>query len=111
MILKRFARIRTYRAATNAEAFKKVRRHKVAAVVSDLIRPGGDGFEFLKQFRMTHATVPVIISSGNDTPANRRRAKRLGAFAFLPKGYRCEELVKVVMDALTASLPVVGHHN
>lgn len=100
MILKRLARVRTLRAATNAEAFRKARRYEIAAVVSDLVRPGGSGFEFLKQFRKEHPKIPVIISSGNYELSNLRRAKRLGAFAFFPKPYKGEALAEVVIAAL-----------
>lgn len=104
VILKHYARVRTYRAATNTEGLQKARRYKISAVISDLVRPsGGNGFEFLKEFRKTHSKIPVIIFSGNSEPANRRLAKRLGAFAFLPKGGRCEELAVVVLNALRSA--------
>jgi hypothetical protein len=45
----------------------------------------------------------VIISSGSGTLEDLRLVERLGAFAFLPKAYKCEELVKVVMDALRSA--------
>jgi len=100
VILKRFAGVRTLRAATNAQALKKALRHKIAAVVSDLVRSGGSGFEFLKQFKKVHPRIPVIICSGNSQPSDRRRAKELGGFAFLAKPYKGDDLAKVVMDAL-----------
>jgi DNA-binding NtrC family response regulator len=103
MILKRFAGVRTLRAATNAQALKKALRHKMAAVVSDLVRSGGSGFEFLKQFKKAHPRIPVIICSGNSQPSDRRRAKRLGAFAFFPKPYMGEDLASVVIDALRSA--------
>lgn len=106
LILERFACVRTLRAATNAEALKKARRYEIAAVISDLVRSGGSGFEFLKQFRKAHARIPVIISSGNSQPPNRGRAKELGAFAFFPKPYSCEDLAKVVLAALGSSRKV-----
>jgi DNA-binding NtrC family response regulator len=103
VILRRFARVRTLRAATNAEALKQALRHKIAAVVSDLVRPGGSGFEFLKGFKKTHPRIPVIICSGNSQPSDRRRAKKLGGFAFLAKPYKGEDLARVVMDSLRSA--------
>jgi len=104
VILRRFARVRTYRAATNSEGLRKARRYKISAVISDLGRPrGGSGFEFLKEFRKAHPKIPVIISSGSGTLEDLRLVERLGAFAFLPKAYKCEELAEVVMDALRSA--------
>jgi DNA-binding NarL/FixJ family response regulator len=103
-ILRHVARVRTYRAATNAEGLRKARRYEISAVISDLGRPrGGSGFEFLRAFRKAHPKIPVIISSGSATLEDVRLVDRLGAFAFLPKAYKCEELVKVVMDALRSA--------
>lgn len=104
MMLRHRAQVRTYRAATNAEGLRKARRYEISAVISDLGRPrGGSGFEFLREFRKAHPKVPVIISSGSATLEDVRLVERLGAFAFLPKAYKCEELVKVVMDALRSA--------
>ena len=103
IVLKRFAGVRTLRAATNAQALKKALRHKIAAVVSDLVRSGGSGFEFLKRFKKAHPRIPVIICSGNSQPSDRRRAKRLGAFAFFPKPYMGEDLARAVMNALRST--------
>ena len=104
VILRRFARVRTCRAGTNAEGLRKARRYEISAVISDLSRSrGGSGFEFLKEFRKAHPKIAVIISSGSGTLEDVRRVKRLGAFAFLPKAYKSEELVKVVMDALRSA--------
>jgi DNA-binding NarL/FixJ family response regulator len=104
VILRRFAHVRTYRAATNAEGLRKARRYQISAVISDLGRPkGGSGFEFLKEFRKAHPKIPVIISSGSGTLEDLRLVERLGAFAFLPKAYKCEELAGVVMDALRSA--------
>jgi DNA-binding NtrC family response regulator len=103
VVLRHCAQVRTYRAATNTEALRKARHYEISAVISDLVRPGGGGFEFLKQFRKEHARIPVIICSGNSQPSNRRRAKQLGAFAFFPKPYRGEDLVAAVQTALASS--------
>jgi DNA-binding NarL/FixJ family response regulator len=104
VMLRRVARVRTYRAATNAEGLRKARRYRISAVISDLGRPrGGSGFEFLKESRRAHPKVPVIISSGSGTLEDVRLVERLGAFAFLPKAYKCEELGKVVMAALRSA--------
>ena len=100
VMLRRFAGVRTYRAATNAEGLRKARRYQISVVISDIGRQKGDGFEFLEEFRREFPRIPVIISSGQAVEDYWQRCERLGVFAFLPKGYRAEELVKVVEEAL-----------
>lgn len=103
LILRRFARVRTYRAATNTEGLRKARRYEISAVISDVGRPKGNGFGFLEEFRRKYPGIPVIISSGLAVEDYWLRCERLGVFAFLPKGYKREELVKVVLDALRST--------
>lgn len=103
VVLRHFLGTRVIQADTNAEAFRKLAKYKIAAVISDLVRPGGSGFEFLKLFNETHPEIPVIICSGNAQAANIRGAKQLGAFAFLPKPYTAEGLVAIVRSALASA--------
>ncbi len=100
LILKRFARVRTYWAANNAEGLRKARRYRISAVISDIGRQRGDGFGFLEEFRGEFPRIPVVISSGRVMKDYWQRCKRLGVFAFLPKPYQPEELVRVVEQAL-----------
>jgi len=100
VILRRSGRVRTYRAATNAEGLRKARRYRISAVISDIGRPRGDGFGFLEEFRGEFPRIPVVISSGRVMKDYWQRCKRLGVFAFLPKPYQPEELVRVVEQAL-----------
>src|SRR5713101_6853613 len=53
-------------AATNEEALRIARQRKVDLVISDIMRPGGDGFAFLRIFNKTYPGVPVIIVSGQN---------------------------------------------
>jgi len=103
VILRRFACVRTYRAATNAEGLRKARRYQISAVISDIGRQKGDGFRFLEEFRREFPRIPVIISSGRAVEDYWPRCERLGAFAFLPKAYKREELVEVVAEALRSA--------
>jgi len=103
VILSHLVMARTIRAATNAQAFRKIAKHTISAVISDLVRPRGSGFEFLTVFKEMHPGIPVIICSGNAQIANARRAKRLGAFAFLAKPYKADDLAAIVRNALESS--------
>ncbi len=68
----------------------------IGAVLSDLNMPGVDGFELLRRVRGSMLervrTVPFAVLSGADDPAQRDRARELGADRFVVKGDGVESL-------------------
>ena len=68
----------------------------VDCVILDLHLPGMSGFEVQEALAARGADVPVVVLTGNDTPANRSRSLANGARAFLCKPVDD----KVLLDAL-----------
>lgn len=68
----------------------------IGAVLSDLNMPGVDGFELLRRVRGSMLervrTLPFAVLSGADDPAQRDRARELGADRFVVKGDGVESL-------------------
>jgi DNA-binding NtrC family response regulator len=88
---------RAIEAPTSDQALMIARNWSVVLVISDIVRPDPmDGLEFLEVFKMRHPGIPVIIASGNSSPANRCRAILGGANGFLAKPFTVEELVAIV---------------
>jgi CheY-like chemotaxis protein len=58
----------------------------------DLKMPGIDGFEVLRQVKLTRPEVEVIILTAKGTEAERNKCRELGAFAFLQKPVNMDEL-------------------
>ena len=84
-------------AATNRQALAVARNRKLDLVISDICRPGTmDGLQFLEVFKLSHPGIPVIIASGNSSPANRCRAIWGGAYEFPPKPLTLEQLLAIV---------------
>jgi two-component system response regulator YesN len=102
MVLREMAGIRAVGAATSEEALKLTKRRKFDVVISDIVRPGMDGLEFLRVFKQSRPTVPLIIASGVMDDATARRARWLRAFDCLPKPLSCHELVEVVRAAIAS---------
>ena len=76
----------------------------VDCVILDLHLPGMSGFEVQEALVARGADVPVVVLTGNDTPANRARSLANGARAYLSKPVDD----KVLLDALrplTSSAP------
>jgi len=65
---------------------------KVSAVLLDLIMPRKDGMETLREIRVMHKDLPVVMISGASSPLNVVEAMRNGATNFLGKPISPEDL-------------------
>ena len=70
-----------------AEAFAWAERLKPAAILLDLVMPGVDGLDLLRQFRQSPGTkdIPILVLSTQDDPRVKSDAFALGASDFLVK--------------------------
>ncbi len=95
-----------------AEAFNAAKTRHAAAIVSDVLMPGMDGFALCLKLRNDPelAHIPVILTSSHYTePEDRDLARRVGAAALLPKEGGLENVTRAVAAALDeASHPIVG---
>lgn len=81
------------------------------AVVLDLVMPGVDGFEVLRETR-TWSDVPIIVLSARGQEADKVRALDIGADDYLTKPFGMEELLARVRAVLrrksTPPSPVIA---
>ncbi len=77
-----------------------LRQHAPEAVVLDLDLPDMSGLEALPEIRTIEPEVPVIVLTGQVSVSTAVEAMRRGAFDYLPKPWRPEELVLRVNRAL-----------
>jgi DNA-binding NtrC family response regulator len=75
-------------------------RHSPAVVVLDLGLPDMGGLEALPEIRTIEPEVPVIVLTGQVSVSTAVEAMRRGAYDYLPKPWRPEELVLRVNRAL-----------
>jgi two-component system KDP operon response regulator KdpE len=73
------------------EALNIVRSSKPDIMLLDIVMPGIDGFQVLKELR-TFTDLPVIIFSAS--PGNYENAVRLGANDFMPKPFNADEMTR-----------------
>ena len=69
-------------------------------VILDLHMPGMSGADVQRALAMRDAPIPVVVLTGNDTPANRARSLADGARAFLTKPVDGEELLQALQRSL-----------
>jgi signal transduction histidine kinase len=71
-----------------------------ALVISDMMMPGRNGVELLREIRSRYPETAVIMISGVDRPQRVRDALRVGAFDYLIKPCELDDLTLCVERAL-----------
>jgi len=92
----------TFFAVDALSGIAEARKNNPDLIILDLGLPAGDGFvvmERLKSFPAL-AVIPVVVVSARDVLANKERALKAGAKAFLQKPVDNAELLKVIRQAL-----------
>lgn len=82
------------------------RKEKPALILTDLIMPGKDGFEILRELKADPnlKDVPVIVLSNLSQEEDMRRAKELGAAEYLVKAnISIQDVVEKVKSNLSAA--------
>ena len=72
----------------------------VDCVILDLHLPGMSGSEVQTALAARGCHIPVVVITGNDTPANRARSLADGAYAYLTKPVDGEELLQSLQQSL-----------
>jgi len=87
-------------AANAQDALDQVHHRAVDAVVTDLVMPGIRGDELLRQLRATLPEVPVVIMTAFGSIESAVEAMRGGAFHYVTKPFRIDQLVVTLENAL-----------
>jgi len=105
--------------ATNgSEALEQLQAQAPDLLVLDVVMPGLDGFETIKEIR-TVSSVPVIILSARESSIDKVKGLELGADDYLAKPFSPNELVARIeavrrrhgtsQDSEAAELVTLGH--
>jgi len=92
-------------AAQNGEevlAYLHGHQAPVAAVVLDVIMPGRDGIDTLKEIRRLNLDLPVIMISGESSPLDVVEVMKNGASDFIAKPINPDDLRKALKIAIGA---------
>ena len=82
-----------------AEALSIMETDAPDVMVLDLKMPGIDGLEVLRRVRREKPDTEVIILTGHGSEQEQRRAKELGAFAYLEKPVNIDVLAETMKQA------------
>lgn len=87
--------------ASGPDFLQTIDHHQPDCLVLDLHMPAMSGFDVQGALAKDHASVPVIVITGHDTPEARARVMGLGAAAYLCKPVDDETLLAAIESALT----------
>ena len=76
------------------------------AVFLDLNMPGGGGMAAIPEFGRRRPTLPIVILSSSEDPADVRRALSLGALGYVPKSASPETLISALRLVLSGAIYV-----
>jgi len=82
------------------EASELVSKEKPAIVITDLMMPGKDGMELLKELRDIDPSLIVIVFTAYASVSAAVDAMKEGAFDFIPKPFSADQLVVSINRAI-----------
>ncbi len=81
-------------------ALEIIDRQTLDAVICDVVMDGMDGLELLDRVKRTHPALPVVLMTGKGGISQAVDAVKRGAFEYIVKPFRGDELRKVVASAI-----------
>jgi DNA-binding NarL/FixJ family response regulator len=90
-------------ASNAAEAWDKLQTLSPDLIISDIMMPQVDGYQFLKQLRedARFQGLPVVFLTARGMTSDRIQGYQAGCDAYLPKPFDPDELVAIVENLLT----------
>jgi two-component system, NtrC family, response regulator AtoC len=105
LVLKNDFQVSVY--ASGNEALEVLQKGEKAAIkggidlaLLDVMMPGIDGIELLKQIKSYYPDVPVIMVSASNTLKTAVQAMKLGAVDFISKPFQIEELIQRIHEGI-----------
>ena len=85
-----------------AEGLKKLTQSRYDLVLTDINMPLMDGLKLISHIRQatTHRNVPIVVITTESAAADRERAMKLGASAYLVKPVQAKVVMDTVRDLL-----------
>ena len=91
-----------------AEAKRALESRTYDLALTDMRLPDGDGLDVLRHIAELYGNTPVAVITAFGSTENAVAALKAGAFDYLPKPIRLEQLRPLVMSALKLPKPVLA---
>lgn len=98
LVLKDMAEIDFYEAEDGFQAIKEVEDHDIDLIILDLMMPGKDGFDVLRELKanLNFKDIPIIVYSGIDNIDSVNQALELGAYDYFTKPLTMDQIKFIV---------------
>ncbi len=77
-----------------------VKHHQFDIAFMDMMMPGKDGVEILREVKAVSPGLPVVMMSGYSLDEKRRQAALLGAVECLKKPFEVDDIRRVVKETI-----------
>ncbi len=74
------------------EAYDALYENTIDLIISDIMMPGTDGFEFARNVRNVNADIPILFMTARDDIASKQRGFRIGVDDYMVKPIDLDEL-------------------
>ena len=89
------------------EAMEIVSSRHLDLIISDIILKGASGIDLLRQVKAKGLRCPVVVMTGYPCAKTTAESKQLGAFEYLHKPVKKEDILRVTRKALQQQVTVV----
>lgn len=76
-----------------SEAYDALYQDTFDLILSDIMMPGADGFEFAETVREQNAEIPILFMTARDDLASKQRGFRVGIDDYMVKPMELDELI------------------
>ncbi len=77
-------------------ALKQIENVNYKLIITDIMMPEMDGFQFLEELEKRRISVPVILTTGFSTVEMAVKSLLKGAIGYIPKPFTAEEILSVI---------------
>ena len=91
-------------ASDAASAIDLIQKQDFDIVVSDIKMPGMGGLSLLEKIKEINNSIPVIMITAYASPENAVVAMRSGAFDYITKPFKVDEIIKIIKSASSSTV-------
>ena len=95
--------INTLIATDGGQALQIIQTDKPPVVVLDVMMPGMDGLNVLQQIKHNNPEIQIILLTGQGSAKDGIKGMRMGAFDYMVKPVKIEDLIEKMKEAYDAS--------
>lgn len=96
-----------YQVSTASEASSAIdliKSQNFNLVLSDIKMPGMGGLSLLEKIKAINSLLPVIMITAFASPENAVIAMKSGAFDYITKPFKVDEIIKIIKSAISATI-------